>query len=50
MSNKKIKLPEKKHSHRSAQDMLSEIAKLKDENTRLKGLVKSILDMLEKKL
>jgi hypothetical protein len=50
MTNKKIKLPERKHTHRSAEDMLLEINKLRDENDKLKELVKSILDMLERKL
>lgn len=50
MTNKKIKLPERKHIHRSAEDMLLEINKLRDENDKLKELVKSILDMLERKL
>ncbi len=44
------KLPNKAHTHRSAQDMLKEIANLKDENEKLKSLIQDIFKILEKKL
>ncbi len=46
----KKKLPDKGHTHRSAQDMLKEIEDLKEMNERLKSLIRDILEMLEKKL
>jgi hypothetical protein len=51
MTAKKLILPtQKKHNHRSNEDLLREIEELKDENGRLKGLVASILRMLGEKL